>query len=370
MSTKVVILGAGYAGVSAAKRLARSRAQVTIVNPRADFVERIRLHQMLAGNRPATMPLSGLLPRSTTLVQDSAKSIDTEQQTVTLTGGNTLDFDYLVYAVGSRSRLDAIPGSSEHAVTVGSLENTVTARQRFTRLPEASSVTIVGGGLTGVELAAELAELGTHTIRLVSDEPVAPAVSAKGRNYLRRRLDTLGVERVENTAVTEIQQTKIVLEDGRALTSDLTVMTAMVELPALAGESGLATDSDGALLVNRSLNSTNTPTIVGAGDSTRISADPVRMSCQAAIPLGTHAAETILHLINGTKPKPVRPKFTGQCISLGRHAALWQQTTLTDTPIPLIATERTGALIKEQISAGTLRFALNPKLGQLTYSWS
>jgi len=92
------------------------------------------------------------------------------------------------------------------------------------------------------------------------------------------------------------------------------------------------------------------PLLIRIGES----ADPVRMSCQAAIPLGPHAAETILHLINGTKPKPVRPKFTGQCISLERHAALWQQTTLTDTPIPLIATARTGALIKEQFPPYTV----------------
>lgn len=370
MSAKVIILGAGYAGVSAAKRLARSNAQVTIVNPRADFVERIRLHQMLVGNHAATVPLSGLLPHSTTLVQDSAEWIDTEQQTVTLTGGNTLNFDYLVYAVGSSSRLDAIPGSSEHAVTMGSLEEAMTARKRFTRLPEASTITVVGGGLTGVELAAELAELGNHTVRLVTDKLIAPTVSDKGRNYLRRCLDTFGVERIENTAVTDIQQAKLVLADSRALTSDLTLMTATVELPTLAGDSGLTTDSDGTLQVNRSLTSISTPTIVGAGDAARISAAPVRMSCQAAIPLGTHAAETILHLINGTKPKPVRPKFTGQCISLGRHSALWQHTTLTDTPIPLITTARTAALIKEQICASTLRFALNPKLGRLTYSWS
>lgn len=370
MSAKVLIIGAGYAGVSAAKRLARSSARVTIVNPRADFVERIRLHQMLAGNRAATVPLPALLPRATRLVQDSATRIDAEQQTVTLSGGTVLDFDYLIYAVGSRSRLGAIPGASEHAVAVGSLEDTVTARQRFARLPEHSCVTVVGGGLTGVELASELAELGSHLVRLVTDEQVAPTVSDKGRTYLRRRLDTLGVELIENTAITEIQQTKVVLEDGRALASDLSVTTALVELPTLARDSQLATHSDGALQVTRSLISTSTPAVVGAGDSARITAAPVRMSCQAAIPLGAHAAETILHLINRTTPKPVRPKFIGQCISLGRNSALWQQTSSADEPIPLIATGRAGALIKEQICASTLRLALNPKLGGLTYSWS
>lgn len=370
MSAQVVIIGAGYAGVSAAKRLARSSAHVTMVNPRADFVERIRLHQMLVGNRAATVPLSVLLPRSATLVQDSATLIDTEEQTVMLSDGSALDFDHLIYAVGSGSRLDALPGASEHAVTVGGVEETILARDRLKRLPSGSSITVAGGGLTGVEVTSELAELNNYTVRLVTDALVASTVSDKSRNYLRRCLDTLCVELIENTAIAEIQRDKVVLADGRALDSDLSVMTAMVELPTLARDSGLATDSDGALRVSRSLISTNAPTVAGAGDSARINADPMRMSCQVAIPLGTHAAETVLHLVNGTEPKPVRPKFTGQCISLGQHSALWQQTTRADTPLPLITTAKAGALIKEQICTSTIRFALNPKLGRLTYSWS
>jgi NADH dehydrogenase len=370
MSPKIAIIGAGYAGVSAAKRFARSNLPVTLVNPRPVFVERIRLHELVAGTRSATVPLTSLLPRSTTLVQNTAQSVNIDQRTVMLTNGDIIEFDYLVYAVGSRGRLDTVPGASEHAVAVGGLEDATAARQRFSRLPEASSITVVGGGLTGVELACELAESGDHAVRLVTDESVASSVSDKGRAYLRHHLATLGVEIFENTAVAEIQAAKVVLEDGRALDSDLSVMTAQVELPTLAGDSGLATDGDGALKVSSSLVSTSAPTVVGAGDAARMDAAPVRMSCQAAIPLGTHAAETILHLINGTEPLPVRPKFTSQCISLGRNAALWQHTNHTDRPTSLTVTGRAGALIKEQICAGTLRYALNPRLQWLTYGWS
>jgi NADH dehydrogenase len=370
MSPKVVIVGAGYAGVSAAKRLARGTPQVTIVNPRVDFVERIRLHQLMAGNHPATVPLTSLLPRSTAFVQDSATKIDAAQQTVTLTGGETLDFDYLIYAVGSRSRLDAIPGAREHAATVGDLESAVTAREQFHRLPNGTSVTVVGGGLTGVEVASELAELGKRTIRLVSAEPVAAGVSDKGRRYIRRCLTALGIELIESTAVTEVQEAKVLLEDGQALDSDLSVITTMFEVPALARDSGLNVTVDGTLELHPSLISTSTPTIVGAGDASQIRTHPMRMSCQAAIPLGTHAAESVLHLLSGTAPKPVRPKFTSQCISLGRRSALWQRTDLADRPTSATVTGRPGALLKEQICRGTTRLVLNPRLGWLTYSWS
>lgn len=370
MSPKVVVIGAGYAGVSAAQRLARSDLPVTLINPRAEFVERIRLHQVMAGTRTATVPLASLVPRSTVLVQDTAESINADQRTVTLAGGNALPFDYLVYAVGSRSSVDVVPGGPEHAMTMGALEDATAARQRFTELPAASTVTVVGGGLTGVELASELAELGCHAVRLVTDGVIGPSVSDKGRAYLRYCLTELGVEITENSTVADIQESKIVLADGGTLRSDLSVMTARIELPTLARDSGLPTDRGGALLVGPSLASPATPAIVGAGDAVRIDTAPLRRSCQAAIPLGTHAAETVLHMINGTRPKPVRPKFTSQCISLGRQAALWQRTNRTDTPTSLTVTGKCGALLKEQICAGTLRYALNPRLKWLAYSWS
>jgi len=372
MSAHVVVVGAGYAGVSAAKRLRRggtAAPEVTVVNPRADFVERIRLHQLMVGNHTATRPLSSVLPAGATLVQDAAVSVDADKRTVALAEGGSLDYDYLVYAVGSRSRLDVIPGAREHAVTVGDLDDAVSARVRLSRLPAGSSVTVVGAGLTGVEAASEIAELGVHSVRLVSDGVLARSVGDHGRDYLRRYFTDLGVEVVEHAAVTEVSQEKIVLADGRALDSDLTVVTAMFELPALAADSGLGVDARGALVVADTLVSTGSPTIIGAGDAVRVGDHPLRMSCQAAIPLGAHAAETVLHLIAGTEPRPVRPKFTGQCISLGRRAGLFQHASSDDVPTSLTVRGRAAAFVKEQVCRSTMRVGLNPKL-RFTYSWS
>lgn len=369
MSAQVVVIGAGYAGVSAAKRLHAGGANVTVVNPRADFVERIRLHQLMVGNHAATRPLTTLLPRGTTFVQDAAVSIDAGARTVALAGGDNLDYDYLVYAVGSRSRLDVIPGAREHAVTVGDLDDAISARVRLSRLAPGSSVTVVGAGLTGVEAASEIAELGIHTVRLISDRELAPSVSDKGRDYLRRHFDELGVEVIEGSGVTEVAPEKIVLADGRALDSDLTVVTAMFEVPTLARDSGLDVDDLGALRVDDTLVAAGAATIVGAGDASRIGENPLRMSCQAAIPLGAHAGETVLHLVAGTRPKPVRAKFTGQCISLGRGAGLIQLASSDDVPNSRTVRGRAAAFVKEQVCRSTVSFGLNPKM-PLRYSWS
>jgi NADH:ubiquinone reductase (H+-translocating) len=370
MSAHVVVVGAGYAGLSAAKGLRHAGVAVTVVNPRAEFVERIRLHQLVAGNHGATRPMASLLPRGTEFVADHVRRIDAGGRVAVLAGGGTLAFDHLVYAVGSRGGLDTVPGAREHAVAIGTLPDAETARRRLADLPAGSSVTVVGAGLTGLELATELAERGDHRIRLVGAGPLAPSVGEKARSHLRRRCAALGVEVVEQLAVTEVQQSKIVLADGRALDSDLTVVTATVELPGLARDSGLAVDAAGALRVDAALVGVDGPAVVGAGDAARIDGNPLRMSCQAAIPLGAHAAETVLHLLAGSEPKPVRPKFTGQCISLGRRSGLIQHAGFDDVPTSLVLTGRAAALVKEQVCASTVRVGVNPRWSRFTYSWS
>ncbi|MFD4428585.1 hypothetical protein [Nocardia sp. NPDC058497] len=98
------------------------------------------------------------------------------------------------------------------------------------------------------------------------------------------------------------------------------------------------------------------------------SADPLRMSCQAAIPSGIHAAETVLRLHAGQAPKPLRRRYIGQAVSLGRKNALVQFTDFTDRPLPqLVLTHGSAALLKEQICRATMR---GGQLGPVRYRWS
>ena len=367
---KVLIVGAGYAGVAAAKRLARSDARVTVLNPRAEFVERIRLHQLMAGNRAASLPLRELLPAGADLVPGVAESIDAGRRTVRVAGGAELDYDYLIYAVGSRCRTDLIPGAAEHATTVGDLDGALAARDRFAALPAGAAVTVIGGGLTGVEVATELTETGRARVRLVTDRELAPSVGDGGRDHLRRFFTRAGIELIEDTKVAEVGTHGVVLADGATLPSDLTVLTTAFEAPELARASGLPVARNGVLRVDESLVCVEAPGVVGAGDATLVGERGLRMSCQAAIPMGTHAAETVLALAGGIAPRPVRTRFTGQCISLGRRAALWQRSNAADVPTSFTLTGRPGALLKEQICTYTIRFPLNPRRGRVSYSWS
>lgn len=366
MGPKVVILGAGYAGISAAKRFARSDADVTVVNPRSEFVERIRLHQFVVGNHAAVRPLESILPKGTTVEIGTATAIDAGAQRIRL-GDTTIDYDYLVYAAGSYSRNDVIDGSATHAVTLGTLEDASIAQDRLGKLTSASTITVVGGGLTGIETAAELAESTRHRIRIVTDVQLAPSVGERGRRRIRTHLTQAGVDIIENTTVTSIRHSEIEV-DGRSLESDLTIVASAIGAPNLARSSSLTTDLRGSLTMHDTLVSSSDPAIVGAGDAAALVLDPLRMSCQAAIPSGIHAAETVLRLAAGKDPKALRRKFTGQCISLGRKDALFQTSDRSDRPRPrAVLTGRAAALVKEQLCSSTMWFGHR---GPLSYSWS
>src|SRR5258705_73154 len=99
--THVVVIGGGYAGTTAANHLRmRADVDITLVNPRPKFVERIRLHQHVASNYDATVDYGTLLGKGIDLVVDSATRIDTATRRVELTSRLDLDYDYIIYAVG------------------------------------------------------------------------------------------------------------------------------------------------------------------------------------------------------------------------------------------------------------------------------
>lgn len=369
MSIHVVIVGGGYAGVLAANRLGRrADVAVTLVNPRPEFVERIRLHQLVAGNDDATESYESVLRDGVRLLVDGADRIDAPARRVHLTSGTTLDYDYLVYAVGSTGAVPAgVPGAAEFAWPLDELESARRLAQRMSDVAPAAPVVVVGGGLTGIEAAAEVAEAG-RTVTLVTDV-LGPSLSAGGRRSVARRLAALGVAVVDGTRVARVAADGVVLVGGRTLPSAVTVWTAGFGVPSLAAASGLATDDLGRLLTDETLTSVDDARIVAAGDAASPSGLPLRMSCQAALPMGAQAAETILSRIAGAEPTPLNQAFTGQCISLGRHAGTIQLARLDDSVLPLHLGGRLAATVKEQVCRGTLTFLRREARKPGTYFW-
>ncbi|MBX7434728.1 FAD-dependent oxidoreductase [Mycobacterium sp. Y57] len=358
----VVVIGGGYAGVMAANRLTgHGGVDVTLINPRPKFVERIRLHQLVAADRPdtavAVQEYSTVLNAAVRVIVDSAERIDAAARRATLSSGTTLDYDHLVYAVGSTGTVAAaVPGATEFAYPIAELEQAQRLRRRLADVPKQAPIVVIGAGLTGIEAATELA--GTGRAVTVVDSVVGASLSGPARGSVVRAMRRLGVGIVDgpDATVTAVGPDHVVLADGRILPSHATVWTAGFGVPGLAAASGLTTDAAGRLVTDETLTSVDDERIVAAGDAAAPSNQPYRMSCQAALPLGAQAAETVLARVAGADPAPATVPMTGQCISLGRGRGTVQVQRRDDTPLNLYIGGRAGAFVKERVCRFTVRW--------------
>ena len=236
-TTNVVVIGGGYAGATAANHLRMGAGlNITLVNPRPKFVERIRLHQLVAGTSEATADYGTLLGEGIQLVVDNATRIDTASRTVQLASGRALDYDYVIYAVGSTGTTPAaVPGAAEFAYPVAEFELAKKLRAKLDELHPDAPVTVVGAGLTGTETAAELAEQG-RKVTLVCGGMLVPTLSEPGRRSIAKWLAKHGVAVLEDDVVAEVRPDAVVFADGAVRPSAVTVWTAGFGVPELAAE--------------------------------------------------------------------------------------------------------------------------------------
>ncbi|HZC52445.1 MAG TPA: FAD-dependent oxidoreductase, partial [Mycobacterium sp.] len=335
--THVAVVGGGYAGAVAANRLRqRPDIDITLVNSRPVFVERIRLHQLVADTGAATAEYAELLGDGIRLIVDTVDGIEFADRRVLLASGAELTYDYLIYAVGSTGAMPTgpseVPGAAEFAYAIADLDSAKRLRYALADLPLNAPVTVIGAGLTGIETASELAARG-RPVTLVCGGTLGPSLSERGRRSVAKRLRKLGASVLESVAASQIRWDAVVLSDGAVLPSAVTVWTAGFAVPDLAARSGLSTDAVGRLLTDETLTSVDDDRIVAAGDAAAPSGQPLRMSCQAAGPLGAQAADTVLSRIAGRTPAPLNQAFVGQCVSLGRAHATFQLARTDDTPV-------------------------------------
>jgi NADH:ubiquinone reductase (H+-translocating) len=374
---RVVIIGAGYAGVMAANRLAGNQRlsesiSVTVLNPVTDFVERIRLHEVAAGNREsASVPMRSLLHERAHLVEGTVARIDPENRTVHLSGGRApLGYDVLLYSVGSTQASDMIPAG---AYGLKDSDDANRLQARLSQLGRGATVSIVGAGLTGIEVTAEIAEKHPQLqVRLISRGCIADGLSGSGRHAVVKRLAALGVEMVENTDVQGCEGFSVLVSSGDTFRSDCTIWTAGFSAPNLARDSGLPTDTLGRLLVDESLSCPQFPDIFGAGDA--IQAPPtvaghLRMSCATALPLGAHAADGIMARLENRAPAPLSAGYMLRCISLGRKSGLVQTVRADDRPRNLVIRGRVAGMAKAQICQMTLSWIRGELRRNGSYSW-
>lgn len=380
MTAQILVLGAGYAGVLAALRVARSRegryAQVTLVNSSPNFVERIRLYQNAAAHVPKTHSLEKILaPAKVQLVVGYVQRIDPVTHTVsvqTAAGVQSLPYGYLVYALGSGTDLDSVPGVREHADSLSSPTSSARLFGRLSALPVGGRLLVVGGGLTGIEAVTELAEAFPKLhVTLMSRGQVDDEFSDAGGRYVREKMARLNIALRERVRVRQVNAGSALLEDGSSEPFDVCLWAGAFTVPSLAREAGLHVNDRGQVVVDAALRSVSHPDVLAAGDSAAAVDAPVniRMGCVTAMPMGAHAGETLSALLANETPEPFNFAYPLRCVALGQKDGIVQFTDGADKIVSRVITGRLGAFVKNVILRYTFMSLVLEGKGWFRFMW-
>lgn len=376
-SSHVVVLGAGYAGVLAALRIA-GRAprgtRVTLASASPWFVERIRNHETAAGSPSRRHPLERLV-RGTGIevVVGTAVEIDPRGQRLRFDDGRQLAWDRLVYAVGSFGDRDAVPGAREHAFSVEREDDAMRLASAIASAADGARVLVVGGGHTAVETATELAERHPRlAVAMLASGPIAPALSTDGRAHVRGALDALRIATIEGARAVAVDERSVVLDDGREERADIVVWCGGFAVSSLARDAGLPTDARGRLLVHPTLRAVGHENVYACGDAAAIAARlpyPIRMACATAMPMAAHAADQVVADLTGREPRIFGFAYFVQCLSLGRERGFVFRVARDDSPSGLSFAGKKGARLKEAVCRYTTISLAIERILPGTYTW-
>jgi NADH:ubiquinone reductase (H+-translocating) len=364
---RVVIVGAGFAGLQAAKSLAGEAVDVVVLDRNNYHAFVPLLYQVGAAQIEATDIVHPV--RSIFRGKDNVRfrmmrveAIDRERKVVT-GAGMEVPYDYLVLAVGSRTNYMDVPGAREHALPFKTVHHALAIRNWIlNRLERASAAqsraerrglltfVIVGGGPTGVELAGALAELMRRPLSrdfpdLDLDEArilivealdrLLPTFSEKASAYTEKRLRSLGVEVRTGAMVEEVSATEIRLEGGEVIESDAVVWAAGVRGHPLAEACDFPVTEKGTVPVDPFLRTTMDPDVFVIGDLAHSGDDdgPLPMVAQVAIQEGRHAAANILREVEGEPVEPFSYREMGSMAVVGRGRAVVEMRGRTLTGV-------------------------------------
>jgi NADH:quinone reductase (non-electrogenic) len=370
---RIVVLGGGYTGMMSAIRMAnRTRGdggQVTVVNPSARFTERLRMHQIATGQQLADVSIPDLLAGTgAEFVEGRATRIDPVAREVrvdTVDGERVLEYDTLVYAIGSATATTTVSGVDAHAYTLNNPSEAARLAARLAEIP-GGTVAVAGGGLTGIEAATEIAEShpGVRVILLTRNAP-GSMMSDRARGYLNRALERLGIEVRAGVEVTKVMPDAVELASGELVPVDACLWTTGFVARPLAAEAGYQVDQYGRIVVDSTLRSVSHPSTYAIGDAAAIRQawGTIHGTCQSGIPSGAYAADAIARRLRGRKVKPFRFGYIHQPVSLGRRDAVIQFTRADDTPRRWFLRGRLAVLYKQFVtSSPPLTYRISKRL--------
>ncbi|MET4803756.1 NAD(P)/FAD-dependent oxidoreductase [Bradyrhizobium sp. LB11.1] len=351
---RLVIIGAGFAGMYAALSAARLRdiqdispkeLEITLVAPEPTLVVRPRLYEPNPETLTASL-LDVLNAIDVVYVQGSAETVDTKSRTVSIATGKgtqkSLSYDRVVLATGSKLFRPSIPGLADHGFSVDSLDDAVALDKHLHALAERpatngrDTVVVAGGGFTGIEAATEMPArlrkiLGKgskpRVIIVERNNSVAPAMGEGPRPPIENALRELKVETRLAVSITSLDEVGITLSSGEHIEAETVIWAAGIRAAPLTQQIPAERDNSGRLLVDRDLRVSGVDGVFATGDAARAACDDdgnyALMSCQHAVRMGAFAGNNAVAELLGVTTKPYHQKRYVTCLDLGEAGALF-----------------------------------------------
>jgi NADH dehydrogenase len=354
---RVVIVGAGFGGLEAARALRKAPVDVLLVDRRNYHTFQPLLYQVAtAGLEPEEIAhaVRGIL-RAQANFQfriGDVRAVDWEAKRIAFDDDGSADYDYLILAAGAATNDFGIRGVAEHGFGLKSLEDAIRLRghvlEQFESVSRDPSLAgrgalcfvIVGGGPTGVEMAGALVELFDRVLRkdyprldmsrvrvvLVERETrLLGAFAQPSQEYARREVARRGVEVLLGASVESASAESIALRDGRTIATRTLIWAAGVRAAPLAAQLGLSTDRGGRIDVESDLSLRVRPEVFVIGDMAASKDAHGELHPQlapVAIQGARHAARMIERRIRREPPAPFVYRDHGTMATIGRHAAV------------------------------------------------
>jgi NADH dehydrogenase len=356
MSKRIVIIGAGFAGMWSALASARlldlvrrSDVEIALVAPEPELHVRPRLYE----ENPSAMKASLLeifKAVGVKYIQGMVESIDVKGQTVSITGVGdegvlqNLAYDRLVLAAGSRLFRPEIPGLADHAFNVDQVEAAAELEAHILTLGNRSetvgrnTVVVVGGGFTGIETAAEMParlrevlgeNAAVNVVMVERNLAIGPDLGPGPRPVITRALTELGVTWKLGLGVAAVDAKGVKLENGERIEADTVIWTAGARASALTAQIPAERDNFGRLHVDRNLKVKGVDAVYATGDCAYAATDDegnfAKMSCQHAMNLGRSAGHNVAADLVGEDAIPYsQPKYV-TCLDLGPWGAVYTE---------------------------------------------
>jgi NADH dehydrogenase len=354
---RVVIVGGGFGGLSAARALKRADVRVTLVDRRNHHVFQPLLYQVAtAALSPADIsaPIRGVLrkQRNAEVVLGEVASVAPDAKEVRLTDGTALPYDFLVVATGATHAYFGHPEWEDAAPGLKSIEDATEIRRRFLLAFEAAerepdpavrrallTFVVIGAGATGVEMAGAMAEIARHSlvrdfrridptsariILLEGGSRVLAAYDPELSDAAKRMLEEIGVEVQLNSIVTDVRADRVCVGEREIPTRNV-VWAAGVKASELGASLGAELDRAGRVKVRPDLSVPGRPEVFVVGDLVSLADDRGQQLpgvAPAANQMGQHAAEMILRAVRGVKTMPFRYVDKGSLATIGRRKAI------------------------------------------------